>query len=50
VQATPFWGGLDYLTYLFEQLPNVDMGDAAVIDSLLPWSATLPDDCRLPQK
>lgn len=31
-----------YLTYLFERLPNVDTGDAAVIDSLLPWSDALP--------
>lgn len=39
----------NYLTYLFEQLPNVDTDDAAVIDSLLPWSDTLPADCRMPQ-
>lgn len=39
----------NYLTYLFEHLPNVDMGDAAVIDSLLPWSDKLPADCRMPQ-
>jgi len=39
----------NYLTYLFEQLPNVDTGDVAVIDSLLPWSDALPADCRMPQ-
>lgn len=39
----------NYLTYLFEQLPNVDIGDAAVIDSFLPWSDTLPVDCCMPQ-
>jgi transposase len=39
----------NYLTCLFEQLPNVDTGDAAVIDSLLPWSDELPADCRMPQ-
>lgn len=39
----------NYLTYLFEQLPNVDMGDVAVIDSLLPWLDTLPADCRMPK-
>jgi hypothetical protein len=38
----------NYLTYLFEQLPNVDMGDVAVIDSLLPWLDTSPADCRMP--
>jgi hypothetical protein len=39
----------NYLTYLFEQLPNVDTGDASVIDGLLPWSDTLPAGCRMPQ-
>ncbi|MCG9966886.1 transposase, partial [Pelotomaculum terephthalicicum JT] len=39
----------NYLTYLFEQLPNVDTSDATVIDSLLPWSDALPTDCRMPQ-
>jgi hypothetical protein len=39
----------NYLTYLFEQLPNVDTGDEAVIDSLLPWLDTLPAECRMPQ-
>ncbi|MCG9969559.1 IS66 family transposase [Pelotomaculum terephthalicicum JT] len=39
----------NYLTYLFEQLPNVDTGNAAVIDSLLPWSDALLADCRMPQ-
>jgi len=40
----------NYLTYLFERLPNVDTDDHAVIDSLLPWSTALPDDCRMPIK
>jgi DNA-binding transcriptional regulator WhiA len=31
-----------YLSYLFEQLPNVDTQDPDVIDRLLPWSTTLP--------
>lgn len=39
-----------YLTYLFEQLPNVDLEDSSVIDGLLPWSTTLPADCRHPSK
>ena len=38
------------LTYLFEQLPNVDTGDQAAIDRLLPWSDTLPEECRMPQE
>jgi len=40
----------NYLVYLFEQLPNVDTRDVAVIDSLMPWSETLPEDCRMPRK
>ena len=37
----------NYLMHLFEQLPNVDTNDPEVIDSLLPWSDTLPEECRL---
>jgi len=40
----------NYLMYLFEQLPNVDTNDPDVIDSLLPWSDILPEECRLPAK
>ncbi|MFA7078004.1 MAG: hypothetical protein WC147_06295 [Syntrophomonas sp.] len=40
----------NYLMHLFEQLPNVDAKDPTVIDNLLPWSAVLPDDCRMPNK
>lgn len=36
-----------YLTYLFEQLPNIDLSDLKAIDSLLPWSASLPDQCKV---
>jgi transposase len=39
-----------YLTYLFEQLPNSEVTDPAVLDALLPWSPTLPDICRVPNK
>lgn len=39
----------DYLTYLFERLPNIDMKDPAILDALLPWSETLPQSCRLAQ-
>jgi len=39
-----------YLQYLFERLPNVDTTDVAVIDTLLPWSGTIPADCKMPQK
>ncbi len=40
----------NYLVYLFEQLPNVDIRDQAVLDSLMPWSDNLPKDCRMPSK
>jgi hypothetical protein len=35
-----------YLKYLFEMLPNIDTADADVIDALLPWSESLPDEVR----
>jgi len=40
----------NYLVYLFERLPNVDTNDVVVVDALLPWSDTLPKDCRMPAK
>lgn len=39
-----------YLTYLFESLPNVNIADLAVLDSLLPWSSSLPESCKVPGK
>jgi hypothetical protein len=36
-----------YLIYLFEQLPNVDVKDRKVLDELLPWSSSLPAECRI---
>lgn len=36
----------EYLKYLFEQLPNSDVSDPAVIDKLLPHSGALPASCR----
>jgi transposase len=33
----------EYLKYLFESIPNATR---STLDSLLPWSSTLPDDCR----
>jgi hypothetical protein len=39
----------NYLIYLFEQLPNVDTNDPAIMDSLLPWSKKLPKECRMPR-
>ena len=45
-QLNPF----QYLTYLFEKLPNVYITDPQVLDEHLPWSATLPDYCRMPKQ
>jgi hypothetical protein len=39
-----------YLTYLFEMLPTISKADHAKLDNLLPWSETLPANCRLPAK
>jgi transposase len=36
-----------YLVYLFEKLPNVNFRDPQVSDSLLPWSPSLPNSCRV---
>ena len=35
-----------YLTYLFEQLPNIDIEDYVMLDALLPWSESIPDEIR----
>ncbi len=36
-----------YLKHLFEQLPNVNVDAPAIIASLLPYSPTLPAECRI---
>jgi len=41
---------LIYLTYVFEQLPLIDLTDSEALDKLLPWSKTLPTDCHVPNK
>ena len=35
----------NYIKYLFEQLPNIDHGDAEAIKKLLPWADELPREC-----
>ncbi|KKB37191.1 Mobile element protein [Bacillus thermotolerans] len=40
----------NYLKYLFEQLPNMDMTDKPKLDQLLPWSPSIPAECRVPNK
>jgi hypothetical protein len=36
-----------YIKYLLEMLPNMKSSE---LESLLPWSGTLPDFCRVPLK
>ncbi len=40
----------NYLSYLFEVLPNIDAADKSKLDQLLPWSSTLPEECHVPNK
>lgn len=35
-----------YLKYLFEQLPNTKLANPEALDHLLPWSDTLPEECK----
>jgi len=39
-----------YLQYLFEQMPNLNISDRVVLDSLMPWSADIPASCRVRKK
>ncbi|BBN97858.1 IS66 family transposase [Sporolactobacillus terrae] len=36
-----------YLSYLFEQLPNLEDQTNETLDKLLPWSSSLPENCKL---
>lgn len=40
----------EYMTYLLKTLPNVDVKDQRMLDSLMPWSVDLPESCRLNDK
>lgn len=39
-----------YLTFLFEQLPNINTTDRNAVRQLLPWSETLPQHIKVPAK
>ena len=39
-----------YLTYLFEQLPNINLKDPQALDRLLPWSETMQEQFHIPVK
>jgi len=36
-----------YLTFLFERLPNIDLSNEEELDKLLPWSKDLPVELRI---
>ena len=36
----------EYLKFLFEKMPNMDLDDKKALDEILPWSAALPENCR----
>ena len=40
----------NYLSYLFEELPNMDTTDKNQLAQILPWSPTLPEECYIPNK
>lgn len=41
----------NYLKFLLEKMPNTDFNNhPELIESYLPWSPELPDDCRLIRK
>nr|WP_156958527.1 IS66 family transposase [Virgibacillus sp. SK37] len=39
-----------YLEYLFEKLPNMDYTNSEDLNQFLPWSPTIPEECRVPNK
>lgn len=39
-----------YLNYLFEKLPNIDLENIDELDGLLPWSDSIPESCKIPNK
>ena len=38
---------MQYLTWLFKQMPSVDITDVNVLDRFLPWSEQVPQECRM---
>lgn len=40
----------EYLKFLLEKLPNIDLESFKDIDELLPWSGKIPDCCRTKKK
>ena len=41
----------DYFEYLLTEIPkHLDVPDRSFLDDLLPWSPSLPENCRKPGK
>jgi transposase len=37
----------EYLKFIFDKMPNMDISDMSDLDKLLPWSDELPDECKI---
>jgi transposase len=37
----------EYLKYLFDNLPNINLKDINALDEFMPWSEALPQNCRV---
>lgn len=37
----------NYLVYLLDTLPNIDINDNDALDKLMPWSESLPEGCKV---
>ena len=35
----------EYIKYLFEKMPTINVCNMEELDELLPWSKTLPKEC-----
>jgi hypothetical protein len=40
----------EYLQYLLQTLPNIDVTDTREVDKLMPWSESLPECVKMKQK
>jgi transposase len=38
---------LNYLKYILDTLPNTDLNNIEILDKLMPWSLTLPEECKV---
>ena len=37
----------EYINYLFDTLPQMDITDQEAVDQLLPWSKSILDECPM---